>query len=232
MPARAYLAEPPPDTWYSPCLDGLRRQLLPKGDRTLQRAENLIFPKAKTKLSRTHLGIVMNIIKAHRHNHAPFHALRCIAFALLLLPFLGGQGFAQTAGDVRVTLKAQKVLRTKDGREILQAAERAFPGEIIQYDALYQNQSKKGVHNLEPTLPIPAGLEYLPQSIAPAPAKASLDGRTFASIPLTRSVNMPDGGVKQEPVPYSEYRALRWEIGDLESGKTAAVSARARLVIK
>ena len=175
----------------------------------------------------------MNIIKAHRLKDRPFHLYRSIAFALLLLPFLSGQSFSQNANDVRVTLKAQKVLHNKEGKEILQAAERAFPGEVIQYDAIYQNQSKNGVHNLQPTLPIPSGLEYIPQSsTVPAPAKASLDGRNFAAIPLMRAVSTPDGGVKQEPVPYSEYRALRWEIGDLESGKTVAVSARARLVVK
>src|ERR1044071_1223016 len=159
----------------------------------------------------------MNIIKAHRLKDHPFHAYRSIGYTLLLLPFLIGQSFAQNASDVHVTLKAQKVLRAKDGKETLQTAERAFPGEVIQYDAIYQNYSKQGVHNLQPTLPIPSGLEYIPQSTAPAPAKASLDGRNFAAIPLTRPVTMPDGAVKQEPVPYSEYRALRWEIGDLGS---------------
>jgi len=167
--------------------------------------------------------------KANRTNVKSFH---WTAYALLLLPFLGGQGFAQNAGDVHVTLKAQKVLRSKDGKETLQLADRAFPGEIIQYDALYQNQGKKGVHNLEPTLPIPAGLEYLPDASSPAPVKASLDGRNFEAVPLVRAVKTADGSVKQEQVPYSEYRALRWEVGDLDSGKTAVISARARLAAK
>ena len=172
----------------------------------------------------------MNIIKAHKETS--FHAWRPVAYALLFLGFLAGQSFAQTAGDVRVILKAQKVLKTKDGKETLQLAERAFPGEVIQYDALYKNQGKQGVHNLQPTLPIPAGLEYIPQASAPAPAKASLDGKNFEAIPLMRTVTAANGEVKQEPVPYSEYRALRWEMGDLDSGKTAVISARARLAVK
>src|SRR5262245_54053284 len=77
---------------------------------------------------------------------------------------------AQTArNDVVVTLKAQKVLRGSDGKEVLQLAERAMPGEVIQYDAIYKNQSKNGVRNLEPTLPIPRGLEYIPDSAKPVP---------------------------------------------------------------
>src|SRR5690349_8307860 len=119
----------------------------------------------------------MNIIKAQKETS--FHAWRPIAYALLFLGLLTGQSFAQAGGDVRVTLKAQKVLKSKDGKETLQLADRAFPGEVIQYDALYKNQGKQGVHNLQPTLPIPAGLEYMPQASAPAPAKASVDGKNF-----------------------------------------------------
>jgi hypothetical protein len=137
--------------------------------------------------------------------------------------------FGQAPGDVQVTLKAQKVLRAADGKEILSPAERAFPGEVIQYDAAYKNQGRGGVKHLQPTLPIPRGLEYLPESANPAPSQASLDGKNFAPIPLKRAVTLPDGQVKHEPVPYSEYRALRWELGDLDSGKTALVSARARI---
>ncbi|MCI0743820.1 MAG: hypothetical protein L0Y58_00290 [Verrucomicrobia subdivision 3 bacterium] len=139
---------------------------------------------------------------------------------------------AQSGNDVVVTLKAQKVTVARDGKETLRLADRATPGEIIQYDAVYKNQSKSGVRNLQPTLPIPAGLEYLPNSAKPAPAKASIDGKNFSPLPLMRQVALPDGRTKEEAVPYSEYRALRWELGDLDSGKVAVVSARARLALK
>ena len=151
-----------------------------------------------------------------------------LVFALAAL-CMTGAAFGQSATDVVVTLKAQKVLRGPDGKESLKIADRAFPGEVIQYDALYKNQSKAGVKNLQPTLPIPQGLEYLPESANPAPTLASLDGKNFAPIPLKRSVKAPDGQMKEVSVPVSEYRALRWTLGDLDSGKTALVSARARL---
>jgi hypothetical protein len=44
-----------------------------------------------------------------------------------------------------------------------------------------------------------------------------------------RPVKQPDGTVIQQPVPWSEYRALRWSVGDLDAGKSVTVSARARL---
>jgi uncharacterized repeat protein (TIGR01451 family) len=155
---------------------------------------------------------------------------RAIGLALLLGFFAGG-AYAQNAPDVVVTLKAHKVVRTIDGKEVLQVADRAMPGEVIQYDALYRNQGRTGVRNLQPTLPIPAGLEYLPDSAKPAPSKASVDGKNFAPIPLMRQVALPDGKTKEEPVPTSEYRSLRWDLGDLDSGRNALVSARARLAV-
>ncbi len=137
---------------------------------------------------------------------------------------------AQSKEPVVITLTAQKVLPGSDGREILKAADRATPGEVIQYDALYRNQGQQNIRELEPTLPIPSGLEYLPDTAKPAPTKASLDGKTFATIPLMRQVTLPGGRVIERPVPHTEYRALRWSVGDLQAGGSATVSARAKLV--
>ena len=156
-----------------------------------------------------------------------------MSLALALVVLRPGSAEAQAAkNDVVVTLKAQKVLRAPDGKEVLQEADRAMPGEVIQYDAVYKNQSASGVRNLVPTLPIPRGLEYIPNSAKPAPAKASVDGKTFEPLPLKRKVTLPTGETVEQPVPPSEIRALRWEIGDLDAGAAAQISARARLAAK
>jgi uncharacterized repeat protein (TIGR01451 family) len=153
--------------------------------------------------------------------------------AFVLVVVAAPQTFAQAAkNDVVVTLKAQKVLRGPDGNEVLKVADRAMPGEVIQYDAIYKNESKNGVRNLVPTLPIPPGLEYIPDSAKPAPAKASLDGKTFEPLPLKRQVKLATGETVEQPVPPSEIRALRWELGDLDAGAAAQISARARLAAK
>jgi uncharacterized repeat protein (TIGR01451 family) len=150
--------------------------------------------------------------------------------AAILLGLIGsGNVHAQNAQDIVITLKAQKVVQATDGKEVLKVASHANPGEVIQYDAVYKNTSRNGVKDLKPTLPIPRGLEYLPDSAKPAPSQASVDGKSFAAIPLTRRVTSPTGEVKEEVVPVSEYRALRWEMGDLDAGKTLLVSARARI---
>lgn len=154
--------------------------------------------------------------------------------ALLAAVCLGATPLsAQTApkNPVAISLTAQKVTKDAEGKEQLKPADHAMPGEVVQYDALYKNTSSAGVKNLAPTLPIPPGLEFLPETVSPMPAFASVDGRTFAPFPLVRKVTKPDGTVEEQAVPASEYRALRWTVGDLEAGKAILVSARARLAM-
>ncbi len=160
-------------------------------------------------------------------------------FALFTLALAAAVSFgaipasAQTApkNPVAISLTAQKVTKDSEGKEHLKPADRALPGEVVQYDALYKNTSSTGVKNLAPTLPIPPGLEFLPDTVSPMPAFASVDGRTFAPFPLTRKITRPDGTMEEQAVPASEYRALRWTVGDLEAGQAILVSARARLAM-
>ncbi len=132
--------------------------------------------------------------------------------------------------DLAISLTAQKVLSQANGQEKLVPAEVAFPGEVIQYDALYSNQSASQISHVSPVLPIPRGMVYVPDSAKPAPAEASLDGRKFEPIPLRRVVSLPNGEQKEEEVPPSQYRALRWNLGEMAAGAKATVTARAKLV--
>lgn len=132
--------------------------------------------------------------------------------------------------DLAISLTARKVVLQANGREQLQPAERAFPGEVIQYDARYENRSTDRLNNVSPTLPIPKGMVFVPDSAQPVPAEASLDGRKFAPIPLKRKVVTATGQVREETVAPTEYRALRWRLGVMAAGAQAVVSARTQLV--
>ena len=137
---------------------------------------------------------------------------------------------AQTpTGDLAISLHARKVVKQADGQERLLPAERAFPGEVIQYDALYLNKSAKPLQNVSPTLPIPNGMVFVPESATPAPAEASLDGRTFEPIPLKRKGTLPTGEEREQEVPPTQYRALRWHLGEMAGGGRATVTARTQL---
>ncbi len=119
--------------------------------------------------------------------------------------------------------------RASDGKEQLQSAARAKPGDLLEYRAVYVNVSQKEVKNLQATLPIPASTEVLLDSIAPQNALASADGRNFAPSPLVVRVKMANGTTQNRALPLSAYRALRWPIGTLAAGQNVTVRARVRL---
>ena len=60
-------------------------------------------------------------------------------------------------------------------------------------------------------------------SLSTSPSVSSVTDHSIAE-PLSRTV---DG--QQEPVPYNEYRMLRWSLGQLPANGAATVSARARV---
>ncbi len=153
----------------------------------------------------------------------------CRIFTVLAAGFLAVPASAQSGrSDVTISLVAQKVV-TKDGKEALVAADRAVPGDVIQYEAHCHNHSQQRVHRLSPSLPIPAGMVFVPGSARPAPAEASLDGMNFSSLPLQRRITRPGGQVAMVEVPATEYRALRWQVGNLDAGSKTNVTARTRL---
>lgn len=130
---------------------------------------------------------------------------------------------------VAVELQQHKVVKSADGKEQLLDAGSVKPGDVIEYTATYTNRVGRPVSGLVADLPIPEGLEYLPLSARPgtAWARAAAKDGDFAAEPLMRKA--PDG--KVEPVPYGDYRALRWTLGQLPAGGMASVSARARVEV-
>ena len=130
--------------------------------------------------------------------------------------------------EVKVNLVANKIVSV-DGTEHKQSADKAKPGEVIEYVAEYQNSDKSSVKNVMATLPVPTGLEYLPETSSPQSLLASTDGNTFAPAPLKRSVRGTDGKMVEVLVPYSEYRSLRWSLGEISAGASKTVRARMKV---
>jgi uncharacterized repeat protein (TIGR01451 family) len=130
---------------------------------------------------------------------------------------------------VTVELQQSKVVQATDGKEQLLDAASVKPGDVLEYTVTYTNKTGKPVSGLVADLPIPEGLEYLPRSAKPGATlvKAAVKDGAFAAEPLMRKTR--DG--KAEPVPYSDYRALRWTLGQLPAGGVASVSARAKVEV-
>jgi uncharacterized repeat protein (TIGR01451 family) len=133
---------------------------------------------------------------------------------------------AAADGDVAVTLAAARVVVGEHGAEQLVTTEAVRPGDVVEYRATYTNQGDSAVRGLTATLPIPVDTNYLGLTATPGDVEASTDGVNFAAIPLMRKVVGGDGRERWEPVPASEYRALRWQIGELGANASASVAAR------
>ena len=154
--------------------------------------------------------------------------IRAAAIAALACGMLDAS--AQRAGkDVETRLEARKVVTAGDGKETFAAAADARPGDVIEYVATYRNVTRQPVRNLDGTLPIPRETEFLPGSQKPAQAQASLDGITYAPLPLTRKVQR-NGATVDEAVPPREYRFLRWHADTLGGEQSVAFSARVRVI--
>lgn len=146
----------------------------------------------------------------------------------LALAALAAAPESRAAGDVTVQLTANRVTRSQ-GRDVLAPADQARPGDLIEYRALYRNQGRAEARDLAATLPIPRGTHFVPGSAMPRRVEASLDGRTFAPVPLLRKERTADGRTVTREVPATEYVALRWPLGSLPANKAREVTARVRV---
>lgn len=149
-----------------------------------------------------------------------------VALVLSLVVLVAHPAFADES--LSATLEAHKVLVAPNGVERFESADTAQPNDVLEYRTSYRNRSQKTLRGVAATLPIPTGFEYIPNS-AGEDALASLDGKTFAAVPLTRTVKARDGRDEVRLVPVSEYRFLRWKLGDLPAGATSTVIARVRM---
>ena len=151
-----------------------------------------------------------------------------LALALALTGAALAASVAFAAGGVTVELTAQRVTKAQ-GREALAPADQAKPGDLLEYRALYRNAGTGEARGLAATLPIPRGTLYVKGSAAPQKVEASLDGQTFAPVPLMRKEKAADGRTVLREVPVSEYRALRWPLGTLAAKQSRIVTARVRV---
>lgn len=144
-----------------------------------------------------------------------------LAFAVLLCG-------AAASAQVKAEMTANKIV-LRDGKEVRESAEKAKPGETIEYVVTYTNKGSGAARNVLATLPIPVGTELLPATPAPADFTATVDSTTFGKLPLKKTVKGADGLPREVEVPMSEIRGIRWNLGELKPGEKRTVSARVRI---
>ena len=154
---------------------------------------------------------------------------RMVHRAILALAIAGGAAYAQQKGPLESTLEQQKVVRAADGSESRAAATSVRPGDVIEYVATYRNTGRAPITGVEATMPIPPNTEFVSGSARPANGKASVDGTTYAAMPLMRKV-VRDGKPVEEQVPAREYRYLRWSAPSLGANESVRFTARVKVL--
>jgi len=150
-------------------------------------------------------------------------------FLFWTIVLAGTKVFAADTQAVDVRLQAFQVVADKGAEKLVPATE-AEVGDTIEYQITYQNKGKSAAKGVAATLPVPDGaMKYLPNSAAPKTVQASIDGKKYMTLPLTRDV-LRNGVRVTERVPAAEYRFLRWDLGDLEPGQAVTVTSRMRVV--
>jgi uncharacterized repeat protein (TIGR01451 family) len=152
---------------------------------------------------------------------------------------LTGSAWAQTKGNptnadstraLRSELTVKQVVVQDNGTESFRSAAEVKPNDLLQYTASYVNGSPQPITRLVASLPIPPGTQWVETSAVPRNVLASTDGKVFLPTPLMRRVKDASGRLVDQPVPLSEYRALRWAEQVIAPGATYTVSARVRVV--
>lgn len=172
--------------------------------------------------------LVTDLLDLFRLRHLDRFDLLLAGFTLWTLLAAGTSAFAATGDQLEIGMQAFRVANVA-GKASLQPTEHARPGDTIEYRVSYRNTGSAPARQVAATLPVPAGsMAYLPGSASPQRVEASLDGKSYAPAPLTRSV-VREGRKVVETVPVAEYRFLRWNLGDIPAGQTLTVSARMRV---
>jgi uncharacterized repeat protein (TIGR01451 family) len=151
--------------------------------------------------------------------------------ALVAGAFLAVGPLAWAQANVQSELVAEKVARSATGDLARSPATSAKPGELVVYTARYRNVGKDAARALVLTVPVPPGMDYQGAQAAekPVPTLASLDGKTYAPIPLTRKVRDAQGREMVQQVPLAEYRFLRWNVPQLAAGASVSVQLTAKV---
>lgn len=107
---------------------------------------------------------------------------------------------------------------------LAQLADVAAPGDTLNYQLRYTNQSHQKLSNVLATLPVPEDMVL----VEPKTTKglfARTDNTGFAPWPLRETVRTDDGREIDQLVPLEKIRLLRWSIPVLAPGAVAAFSA-------
>ena len=122
-----------------------------------------------------------------------------------------------TASLVSVDANGQEVLVPVDTNTRLQS------GNVLEYQGYFTNTNADRVRKMTVTMSIPEQVELL-KTVAPEFPYGSVDGNSFARMPLRTKV---DNQLQDVALKY--YKAVRWDLEGVGLNDTVAVKYRARV---
>jgi hypothetical protein len=134
---------------------------------------------------------------------------------------------APTAPTTQLTV--MRVLQV-DGADTFAPAASVQPGDVLRYAMSFNNTSAGSLRDVVASLPVPAGTQLLATGLLPAGAWASLDGKTFSPMPVTRKVRLATGAWADQPVPLAELRFVRWPARSLAAGERWQAALRVQVL--
>ena len=132
------------------------------------------------------------------------------------------------AGDSPLNVNLESFLQNELDNSLrkIDAETPVKPGEVIVYRATYRNLGPSTLSGIAATLPVPTGTVAVLDIDSPVSPMASVNGRTFHSTPLVRT--LPNTG-EQEVIPAEEYVAMRWPVASLPAGESFTAEIRVRV---
>lgn len=142
-----------------------------------------------------------------------------VALALCVVTVSAGVMFNATAKNKPTlvsNMQAYLVKTNAQGKEYRQPAKLTEPGQVIEYNLTYTNQTKKSLSGLVVSGPIPANTSYIGRSAktgVAAELMVSIDGgATFEREPVRRQQKMANGQLKTVIIPPEKYTNVRWNV--------------------
>lgn len=157
---------------------------------------------------------------------------------------LVGLALAQAASDIRLDLKAFRVVSLQEQNrtvERLEPALEAQPGQLIEYQLTALSTRDTPLRQVALVIPIPSSTAYQAGSAQPLRLGSTLvvpefsfdGGRSYAYPPLKRKLKVVENGKeveKEVEVKPEEYTHARWVIPQMEPRQT--LTTRLRIVVR
>lgn len=155
-------------------------------------------------------------------------------FALL------GLALAQASKDVKLDLKAFRVVTVQESGKTLEKLEPALdvkPGQVVEYRLEASNTTDRTLSRVALTIPVPKDTYYQALSAQPLKYAGSLIvpefsfdlGQSFGKAPLKRKVKVSENGQeveKEVEVQPEEYTHVRWVIPQFGAKETVVLTLR------